>query len=111
MEGSMRIEQVLYVAEQAVRQWERKRSARDAAEDAWFMLFSLSARAGLLPEEVQGDFRELWDAYGGFSPTRVTKRMIREFLNGLCDTDFLRIERMTRAFLTSARCVASDVPV
>ena len=107
----MRIDQVLYVAEQAVRQWDRNLSARGAAEDAWFMLFSLSARASLLPVEIRDEFVELWDAYGGFSPTGVTKRMIREFLNGLRDADFLRLERMTRAFLTSARWAASGLPV
>jgi len=106
----MRIDEIVYVAEQAVRQWERQLPAREAAEEAWFILFSLRTRAELLPKSVEEDFQDLWDAYGGLSPSRVTKSMIEEYLSGLCDADFLRIERMTRAFLASTtRWVASDL--
>ena len=104
----MRIDQVVYIAEQAVRQWERNLSPRAAAEAAWFILFSLRARADLLPDSIEAQFLDLWDAYGGLAPTRVTKPMIEKFLDGLCDADLLRIERMTRAFLASTRWVASD---
>lgn len=104
----MRIDQVVYVAQQAVRQWERQLPARDAAESAWFILFSLRAQADLLPGSIGQEFLDLWDAYGGFAPTRVTKPMIQKFLDGLCDADLRRIERMTRSFLASTRWVASD---
>ena len=106
----MRIDHVVYVAEQAVRQWERHLPPREAAEDAWFILFSLRSRIDLLPDSVHEDFVNLWDAYGGLSPTRVTKPMVKNFLDGLCDADYLRIERMTRAFLTSTVWVAADLP-
>ena len=106
----MRIDHVVYVAEQAVRQWERHLPAREAAEDAWFILFSLRARVDLLPDSVHEDFEDLWNAYGGLAPAKVTKPMVREFLDGLCDADFLRLERMTRAFLTTTTWVAADLP-
>jgi len=104
----MRIEQVVYLSEQAVHQWERNLPAREAAEDAFFILFSLRARADLLPESIAQEFMNLWAAYGGLAPSKVTKPMIVNYLDGLCDADLLRIERMTRAFLASTRWVASD---
>lgn len=105
----MRVDHVVYIAEQAVRQWERNHCARAAAEDAWFILFSLRTRADLLPSTVREEFLDLWTAYGDLPPSRVTKQTMTEFLDGLCDQDFLRIERKTRAFLTSTRLLVTGL--
>ena len=96
----MRLDQVFYVAQQAVRQWERHSPPRNAAEDAWFILFSLRTRSELLPPSIREAFLDLWNAYGGHEPHSVTKPHVDHFLDGLCAADLLRIERMTRAFLT-----------
>jgi len=105
----MRLDQVFYISQQAVRQWERHSTPRVAAEDAWFILFSLRTRAELLPHAVREPFYDLWNAYGGLQPTTVTKPMVDNFFDGLCDADYGRLERMTRSFLTSTSFVAIGV--
>src|SRR5207237_2702646 len=103
-------EQVSYFIGVASCKW-NGRPRRQCAEDAWYALFSLRAMEDLLPAEIRNEFLVLWSEYGGFSPSDVTKPKLAAWLDGLCESQLMRLEQRTIELLAHPRAVGGAAPL
>jgi len=98
----MNIEQIRYFAQYAANQWDQAgKSARDCAEDSWFVLFSLRVNLELLPADLRFAFLRVWECYGGGDPRLITRTQQTRMLDGLSGTGLHDCETMTRDFASA----------
>jgi hypothetical protein len=105
----MTLDSIRYFARLAAEKWDQPaRPLRACAEDAWFVLFSLRVNAAMLPAEAQASFLELWEAFGGGDPVRLTHPEVNAMLDALGAAGLRRCQELTREFAASLESTVTE---